>query len=313
MHQQPVLYLDMVLPKMEEQWYTRIKDAFTKLADFIESNKLVVPYDETSVNYLNSVAFLKKSQQQDVKRAVKEVVLGSSTYEGKVYKNVDLMKGLDPDKGGFVIYDSVNKKNLSGPFLKSDFLFRFVSKKIGVEGVELPITCEIRYRTILDNMRKRYTSDKKMCDDFINAWYYSASCLADGFSYFINHYCLEEVSQEHRTQIRNRIPKECFDVKPLGNSLKLENVFKLVQNISSNQYTKSVLSTVGVDASMIDHLVNAAQENIKKIDVESLRNQTLEAVQTGEIDSLGPTLKGLVTTMSHCIPSVDAGDPNEQD
>jgi len=266
---------------MEEHWHTRIKDAFTHLNDFIESHKSAMAYDKPSVEYMTSVAMLKKADATDLKKAMHEVILGFSLYEGKRYANIELMKGFEPDKGGFIIYDTATGKNLSGPFMRSDFVFRFVSKRTNADGVVLPITCEIRVRSVLDNMVKRYAADPKMRKEFIDAWYYSTSCLADSFVHYMTHYCLKEVCQEDRTIIKNKIPMACFEIKPLGNTFKMENVFKLVKNISRNEYTKSALGTVGVDPKMIEHLIGAAQENIEKFDIDSFKNQALEAAQTG--------------------------------
>jgi len=124
---------------------------------------------------------------------------------------------------------------------------------------------------------------------------------------------LKEVSPVDRDLIKNKIPKNCRDPKPLGNSIKVENIFKLARNISKNDYTKSMLGAFGVDRSMIDHLIGATQENLSKFDIETFRTQALEAAQTGEISDLGSTVKGIVATMSHCMPSIDDGDPDEQD
>lgn len=296
-----------------EQWHYRIKDAFVNLADFIESNKSTIPYDKLTVEFLNSVSLLKKADESDLKKAMREVVLGMSSLANVQYPNIELMKGLDSGESGFIIFDPVTEKGQSGPFMKSDWVFRFISKMTGTDGVVLPITAEIRVRFVLNNMVERYTKDPKMKKEFIDAWFYSTSCIADAFQYFINHYCLKEVNATDRDLIKNKIPKNCRDPKPLGNSIKVENIFKLARNISKNDYTKSMLGAFGVDPSMIEHLIGATQENLSKFDIETFRTQALEAAQTGDINDLGSTVKGIVATMSHCMPSIDDGDPDEQD
>jgi hypothetical protein len=298
---------------MEELWHTRLKDSFIKLIDFVESHKSSMPYDKATVEFITQVALLKRAEPIDLKKAMHEIVVGTSTYDGKQYPNIELMKGLEPGRGGFIIHESSTGKNLSGPFMKSNFALKFLSKQRNMDGVVLPITCEIHARSSFVNLLQRYTGDPKMNSEFKEAWFYHTSSLALSFVHFMKHYCLKDVSQDDRVTIENRIPKDCHEIKPLGNSPKMANIFKLAQNVSKNEYTKSMLGVFGVDPRMIEHLIGATQENVDKLDIEGLRNQALEAAQTGEIDGLGPTIKSLVSAMSHCMPSVDDGDPDEQD
>lgn len=294
---------------MEELWQTRIKDAFINLANFIESNKSNMPYNTHSVEFLTAVAMLRKAEAVDLKKSMREIVLGTTSFEGRTYSNVKLMIGLD--NCGFLYKDDKGYK--PGQFLKSCWIFRFVSKTTNSNGISIPITSEICFRNVIDRIKAGCEKDDKLRNELFNVWFHSASYLAHGFSEYINHYCTDDVSADDRETIKNKIPKECREIKVLGKVSGAENIIKLVSNITKHEYAKSMFSTFGVDPKMIEHFVGATKDNIGKIDVEGFKNNAICAAETGEIDGFGPILKNFMTTIGGCVPSIDDGEPDEQD
>lgn len=298
---------------MSEHWYTKLKDSFIKLADFIEENKTSVPHDSIITEYLNAVVLFKRADLSDIKKAVRELVCGKTIYNGVEYTNIDLMKGLNTGVTGFVTYDPETKKNGSGTFVKSYFKLSFVSKRSNADNVVIPICSEIVIRKVLDKLRDNCSSNAKLTTDFIAAWYYSMSCLADSLCNFIDHYCLDVVSVQDRKTIRDLVPKECFTMVPLGNSIKMENIFKLVKNISKSEMTRTLMKAVNITPESVDHLIINTEESIENLNIDDIRNKTIAAVETGEIPDMTNTFGGLLTTVSGWLPAADEGDPEEQD
>jgi hypothetical protein len=309
---QLVRLLCMGRRKMDDHWCVRLKDAYISLGNFIEANKTKEPYDEVPAAFLCAVAMLKKASVDELKAAMLGLVGGSSNLDGKSHKNVDLMAGFEANKGGFVIYDKDKDSNSAGPFMKSDFVIRLVCKRGEGEDARI-VPSEIKTRATIDYLVAKYRTDPKKKAELVAAWFYMASCLADGVSSFILTHCLETVSPTTRAQIRNNIPAKCLAEKKLGNTPTMQNVFKLVNGLSNTPIGQSILGAVGVDPAKISHIVGATQDKLGSLDLEKIKLSVTNSAQNGEINGIGEILGSVFSTFSECIPVVDEGDIDEQD
>lgn len=297
---------------MEEQWQYRITDAFRKLVEFIKTNNGSAPYDPVVAEFINAEQLLSKTDKIELSRAMKGVVTGSTIVDGKACSNIRLMAGMDTDKSGFY-YTTDDKRTISGTFMKAPWSFRFNGKRFDQDGKETIVPCEIKIRSLVDVLTSRYKEIESLKNELISAWFYSVFCIALAFSDYIIKYCTEEVSEADRNMIRDRIPKDCANVQRLNKGANLANIFKLINNITKNDYTKSFIEGMGVDPKGVEHFVTMARDNFHTIKVDDIKSKVMDAAQTGEIDGLGPILKELVSTVSHFMPSIDQSNPSEQD
>lgn len=298
---------------MEEQWHTWIKEAYTKLVNMIESHKSTTPYDRRVVEFLSSVALLKKAVGVDLKEAMRNVILGSSTLNDKKYRNIDLMKGLDSGKCGFVIHDSVTDKSSSGTFMRSDWLFQFQCKTTGPNNVPVTFTSQINTRDIIDSMKLMYKGDAKMTSELLDAWFHCASFLAMSFNIYIKQYCLDIVSADDRKLINDLIPEKCTKLKPASSNLNLNNVFRLLTNASNNEFVKAGMASAGISPAIFQHSMKALKENVGTFNLDDVRTTAAEAFETGNFDLLGPHMSNIIMKFSSSMPTVDVGSVDDQD
>ncbi len=298
---------------MEEQWQVRIKDAFRKLSEFIKTHSQTIPYDKTGADFIMAEQLLRRIESFDLKKAMKDFVLGSGQYEGKTYPIVQLMKGLGTGENGFMVHGKEKGNHKSGIFIRANWTFQFNGKQTDAEGKLVAARGEISYRALLDNMRTRYGDKPGVMNDFRDAWYYSVSCLADGFSTYIMKYCTEEIPADDRAAIRNLIPKELLNIQPMGNAVNMDNIFLLIERAANNDFASEMLKNMGINSKSVSHFINSAKSNFKDIKIDELKESAMDAMQTGDVDRLAPAFKNLMTNVAHFIPVVDEGDTDEQD